>query len=299
MRLGLCCQFRDLPIKFRTTTATALARLEREAALAKLDALCLHNAQTLIEAISACAELGIRAFRVGSGLWPLYTHPVAGYSIDSLASSDTVIAAMRRAGETARLAGIRLSFHPDQFTLLSTTNPTTLAASLRDLAYMAEMAELIGADVINIHGGGAYGDKESALACVRRNIDALPDAIRSRLTLENDDVTYTPRDLLPVCRDVGVPFTYDVHHHRCLPDGLDVAYATEQSLATWNREPLFHISSPRDPAPAAQRPHADLIDPLDFPRLWTELDITVDVEAKAKEVAVLALGAALGTGIVR
>jgi UV DNA damage endonuclease len=94
---------------------------------------------------------------------------------------------------------------------------------------------------------------------------------------------------------VGVPLVYDVHHHRCLGDGLSVAEATEMAFATWGgREPWAHISSPREgwgsPNPRA---HADYIDPADFPEEWLDRTVTVDVEAKAKERAVLAAKEAL------
>ena len=110
------------------------------------------------------------------------------------------------------------------------------------------------------------------------------------MTLENDDRVYTPEDLLPVCRDMGIPLVYDVHHHRCLPDGSSVEATTELAISTWNREPLFHLSSPKygwDSGKPGN--HHDYIDADDFPSCWTNLDITVEVEAKAKELAVLKL----------
>jgi UV DNA damage endonuclease len=78
-----------------------------------------------------------------------------------------------------------------------------------------------------------------------------------------------------------------VHHHRCLPDDLSVEQATAGAIETWNREPLFHISSPLGGWQSA-RPqlHDDFIDPNDFPECWRSLDVTVEVEAKAKEVAI-------------
>ena len=98
---------------------------------------------------------------------------------------------------------------------------------------------------------------------------------------------FTPADLLPVCRATGVPLVYDVHHHRCNPDGLSVEQATKQAMATWNREPMFHISSPIEgwDGPKPER-HHDFIDVEDFPECWRRKKITVEVEAKAKEVAV-------------
>lgn len=159
--------------------------------------------------------------------------------------------------------------------------------SLDELIYQAMVADWVGADVINIHAGGTYGDKQASLKRLASTVQALPDPVLSRLTLENDDRSFTPDDLLPLCRQTGVPFTYDVHHHRCLPDSLTVEAATRAALDTWDREPLFHISSPlerRDKQ--THRRHADYVDVEDFPESWRGLDITVDVEAKAKELAV-------------
>lgn len=83
---------------------------------------------------------------------------------------------------------------------------------------------------------------------------------------------------------------YDVHHHRCNPDGLTVEEATKKATATWDREPLFHISSPLEcwDGPKPER-HHDFIDVNDFPKCWDDLELTVEVEAKAKEAAVLKL----------
>jgi UV DNA damage endonuclease len=121
-------------------------------------------------------------------------------------------------------------------------------------------------------------------------MERLPARVRSRLTLENDDKVYTPSDLLPVCADTDVPLVYDVHHHRCLPDGLSIEAATEKAVTTWNREPLFHISSPLEgwAGPKPER-HHDYIHPADFPPEWKQRRLTVEVEAKAKELAVLRL----------
>jgi UV DNA damage endonuclease len=114
------------------------------------------------------------------------------------------------------------------------------------------------------------------------------------LTLENDDRTYTPSDLLPVCEDLDLPLVYDVHHHRCHGDGLDVDSATRLAIGTWNREPLFHISSPREGWRSDNpRSHSDYIDLRDFPEIWDGMDLTVEVEAKAKELAVCKLKEAL------
>jgi UV DNA damage endonuclease len=68
IRFGLCCIFRDEPVKFRTTTAAALQRLSRREARRKLAGLCAQNAATLLSALQYCAAHGIGCFRVVSQL---------------------------------------------------------------------------------------------------------------------------------------------------------------------------------------------------------------------------------------
>lgn len=290
IRLGLCCLFRDQPIKFVTTTATAISKVKRPDALAKLSRLCLVNADSLLAALQFCADHGIGCFRVNSQILPIKTHPACGYEVVDLPEGDEIIRRFKACGKYVRKHGLRTCFHPDQFVVLNSQRPDVVEASIRELEYQAEVAEWIGADVVNIHGGGAYGDKPKALADFARNLDRLSSRVRNRLTVENDDKTYTPSDLLPICCATGVPLVYDVHHHRCNPDGMSVEQATRRALATWDREPLFHISSPIEgwDGPKPER-HHDFIDVQDFPKCWQRTKITVEVEAKAKEVAVLKL----------
>lgn len=297
LRLGLCCLFVREPIRYRTTTAKALRPLRRRERLARVSALCLNNVESLKASVEAVLRLGIGAFRIQSGLFPRQSHPEVGYALEDLPDRARILALAAEVRALARREGVRLSLHPDQFVVLSSARPEVVDSSLRELEFQGLQAELFGAEVINIHGGGAEGGKAAALARFKASFRRLSLRVRRRLSLENDDRVYTPSDLLPVCRELGIPLVYDVHHHRCLPDGLSVEAATRASAATWKRlgrEPYFHVSSPRagwrggDP-----RPHADYIDPRDFPSCWRRLRCTVDVEAKAKELAVLRLMSAL------
>ena len=290
IRFGLCCIFRKEPIKFRRTTAKYLNRFDRKKQLHHISEICAHNAKSLLDALIFCNRHGIQDFRVNSQILPLKTHPDAGYQIEDLPLYRKIIDAFRECGAFCRENDLRTTFHPDQFVLLSSTNPTVIRNSLAELRYQAQAAGWINADVINIHGGGVYGNKTGALRRLTSQIKKLPDSVRTRLTLENDDRAYTPKDLFPVCLDTGVPLVYDVHHHRCLPDGLAVEKATELAIQTWNREPLFHLSSPKNGWESSSvNKHHDYIDPNDVPDCWLNLDITVEVEAKAKELAVLKL----------
>lgn len=290
LRLGLCCLFCKAPIKFRRTTAKYLAAQSRRHQTAYLSAICLHNAAALMNALQFCAQNGIGGFRVNSQILPLKTHPTHQYQIEDLPDYQQILTQFRKCGAFGRKHSLRISFHPDQFILLSSPDSGVTQRSVADLRYQAEVASWLQADVLNIHAGGAYGDKGKALRRLARRIEKLPDSVRTRLTLENDDRIFSPADLLPFCKDTGIPFVYDVHHHRCLPDGMRIERTTEKALETWNREPLFHISSPLGGWKAKNaRRHHDYINIKDFPKNWLDLNITVEVEAKAKELAVLKL----------
>lgn len=298
IRWGLCCAFREASIEFRKTTVAAISKLNRQDALIKLSHLCQRNADALLLALQYCASNRIGCFRVNSQILPVKTHPSAGYEIDELPESDEILRKFRLAGTFAKKHKLRTSFHPDQFVVLNSKRSDVVTSSLREIEYQAEVAEWIGADVINIHAGGAFGDKRKALAEFEGNLERLSPNARKRLTVENDDKIFTPSDLLPICKAAGVPLVLDVHHHRCNEDELSIEEATKLAMKTWNREPLFHISSPRDgwDGPKPER-HHEMILPGDFPKCWLNLSLTVEVEAKAKELAVFRLKKEIDTMI--
>jgi len=300
MRYGLCCLFVKEPVSFRTATAKALSSLSRADQLRKLSGICHDNARNLLLAVEAVQRLGIGAFRIMSPLFPRMTHPDVGYRLEALPEGGQISLLLEKVRGFARDNNIRLSFHPDQFVVLSSPNPAVVANSIQELEYQARLAEAVGADVINIHAGGVYGDKQAALQRFSRVFPSLPECVKSRLTLENDDVSYTVHDLLPVCEQLSIPLVYDVHHHRCNPDNLTSEEATRLAGETWyraGREQYCHISSPRAGWGGGNpRPHADYIDPADVPECWRGRQMTVDIEAKAKELAVVRLMEDLSVG---
>ena len=295
LRWGLCCQFLDAPIRFRTATHRYVRGLGPAGRRDYLASIAEHNAAALEAAVRHCAALGIGAFRMTSQILPLATHPESGYALGGLDSAGAIEAAFRRAGAAARELDVRLSLHPDQFVVLNSARTEVVDSAIGELVHQAGIAELVGADTIVLHAGSAAGGMSEALARLAAGLARLPDSVLSRLALENDDRFFTPRDLLPLCRTAGVPLVYDVHHHRCCPDGLGVDEATDLAAETWGeREAYAHISSPRDGWHSGnRRPHAARIDPSDFPPGWIGRTMTIDVEAKDKERAVLAIRAAV------
>ena len=155
LRLGLCCIFVKEPVRFRTITAKALLPLSPHERIARLDAICLHNAASLEAAIQAVIRLGIGAFRILSPLFPRMTHPAVGYRLEDLPSAPRIQTHLATVKDMAHSHHVRLSFHPDQFVVLSSPNPQVYQSSLRELLYHGMLTDLVGAEVITIHGGGA------------------------------------------------------------------------------------------------------------------------------------------------
>jgi len=134
----------------------------------------------------------------------------------------------------------------------------------------------------------------AALQRLATVLKKMSSSVREKLAIENDDRTYTPQDFLGFCKENEVPFVNDVHHHRCLRDGLSVEHVTEAALTTWNRLPLFNVSSHEFGLDSSKpSPHHDYINIRDFPVCWRDLSITVEVQAKAKELAVKKLSSQL------
>jgi UV DNA damage endonuclease len=266
--------------------------------------IVLDNLANLETVLAWCRAQGVHAFRIGSDLWPRATHPLVAPWVDTLFESDDVRAAFRRIREFALAHDIRLSEHPDQFLVGNSLRAEVVNGTIAELEWRARLGGALGVDVLCLHVGSGAPDRESALWRWDATLERLSPMVLSKLAFENDDRVFSPEAILPACLAWGLPMIYDAHHHRVLPDSLDEQEATELAMASWgDREPYFHLSSPRAGWNAGDsRPHHDLIDLADWPAAWTQLldagvRFTVDIEAKGKELAVLALRTALRTSV--
>ena len=288
IRFGLCCMFHSVPIHYQTTTVAALQRLDRHSQLAKLSSICLNNAYAVMASVRYCANNNIASFRLSSNLFPIKTHPQIGYDYHELSAWEEIERIYKKCKLFTVEKNIRLGLHPDQFVIMNSDDAALTRKSVIELEHHADVAEMTGADTMNIHVGGMYGEKNAALRQLANNLEDVSDNIYSRLTIENDDKTFTVEDILPWCLRLGIPLVYDVHHDRCNPGSISVAEATEAAWQTWKaREPLMHISSPLGSGKHF-RSHHEYISPGDWPDAWNASlgDYTVEIEAKHKELAV-------------
>lgn len=281
MRLGYACMNTELKTVFRTLR---LATAEKEG-VEKIKELTIRNMETTLEVIRWNLDHGILFYRASSSIVPLSTHPINDWrwweDEDFLAI----------AGEIRRLVnehGIRVSVHPGQYTVLNSPKPEVVRKSIEDLEYHDKLIQLLGGTDIILHTGGAYGDKDTAKRRFADNYLMLSDSIRQRLRLENDDKTFTLRDVLDVNDMCQVPICFDIHHHNCNNDGEPVDFS--EILATWEGygRPKIHISTGREGFTDLR--HHDLISEEDFAELLKLVEgyeVDIMFEAKLKEQAVL------------
>lgn len=160
LSLTLCCKFNDFPIKYKTTTVSCLSKLNKKDRFIKLDNIVLHNAMALKNTFIFCENSGIYSFRISSNLFPVMTHSEYGYTLQQLPSYKKISKIFQECGEIADKAGIRLSTHPDQFVVLNSPNPEIVKKSILELEMHYLLTKWMNMDVMNIHGGGGYGNKE-------------------------------------------------------------------------------------------------------------------------------------------
>lgn len=280
----------------KTMTATGFAKIaDREAAIRKLERIAAENLHNTLRLLRHNRAHDIRLYRFSSRLIPLIGHEMLeGWNPIPDLEPD-----FRAVGDYAKEHGMRVSFHPDHFTVLSTPRADVLRHSIDDLRRHTLILDTMGLDErakCNIHVGGTYGDKTEAGNRFVRQFGELDEAVRRRMTLENDDKTFTARETLDICERVGVPMVLDVHHHDVNPGEETVSELWPRIAATWRGEaipPKIHMSSPKsDKDP---RGHADYVEAdklLSFLRTAAEAGterLDVMLEAKMKDSALFKL----------
>lgn len=286
--LGLVCITVGPEVRFRTVTRTRYLSFPEAERSGRLEELYRDNVSRLSAAADFCHSQGIRLYRMSAALFPMSDLPGDDTGLELLSR---LAPELRAAGQRFRDADVRVLIHPDQFIVLSSERPEVVASGLHALGVHGRVMDLLGLErspwsAIILHGG--KGGRAGPLA---QTILALPEALRSRLALENDEHAYGPEDLLPVCRATGVPLVFDAHHHvvRAGLESQDAPGVREWVLAaraTWTPPEwqVVHLSNgvdgPRD------RRHSLLIQ--DFPDAYRDVP-WIEVEAKGKEEAIRAL----------
>ncbi|MFA9288678.1 MAG: UV DNA damage repair endonuclease UvsE [Weeksellaceae bacterium] len=231
----------------------------------------------------------ISFFRISSQIVPFASHPICTYPWQTEFKSQ-----LQQIGDFIKQHNLRVSMHPDQFVLINSISEEIFARSVKELDYQAEVLDLMGLDnthKLQIHVGGVYGDKELSIERFISRYKTLPDKIKRRLVIENDDRLYSLQDCLKVHDGTKIPILFDTFHHEILNNGETMRKALESAFSTWKPEdgkPIIDYSSQEPGARIGN--HAKSIDLAHFQaflKVSEGLEFNIMFEIKDKEANVL------------
>ena len=283
--LGLVCITTSDEVRYKTVTRKTLLALDEAAQTEKLRSIYTENVVRLQKAVDFCPANDINLYRMTSNLFPFSDEDLGAKILEEFAET------LAKIGKHALEKGLRLVLHPDQFVVLSSDSPNVVENSVKILKMHAKTMDLLGQPrsewaAMTIHGGKS--DRADRMV---ENIKKLPEEIRSRIVLENDEHAYSSDEILDICRRAEVPMIFDAHHHICREkledyDDESVEKVFWAARETWQNPDLqmVHISNGREKF--GDRAHSDLI--FTMPKVF-RFAPWIEVEAKHKEIAIAKL----------
>lgn len=292
MRMGYACINTELAKEKIQVNRGMIRKTFLEKGIAYASELSLKNISDFSKIIDWNIRKNIRMYRMSSDMFPWMSE----YDFEDLPDVETIKKILKRIGEKVKENDLRLTFHPGPYNVLATSVPNVLTNTIKDLSQHAKIMEMIGLTPtpfakINIHVGGAYGDKATAINRFCDNFSLLPEIVQKRLTVENDDKVnmFSVKDLLEIHNRIKIPIVFDYHHHELCPGGLSEKDAMLAAYETWPESirPIVHVSSSKkryeDPK-VSEASHADFI--YKHINLYGK-DVDIMIEAKAKEKALI------------
>lgn len=284
MRIGYPCSNRSIGCRSDRTFRLASYTVERFITTVTDNISCLR------QILEWNLRHDLLFFRISSDIIPFASHQICSFPWQKHYTD-----ALALTGDYLSHAGIRISMHPDQFILLNSPDETIVSRSIDELAYHADLLDLMELDnsaKIQLHVGGLYGDRHDSIARFIRVYNRLDPAIRRRLVVENDDQRFTAADCLHIHAQTGIPVLFDIFHHSCHNNGEGIGEMLRKIGETWRSSdgiPMVDYSSQH---PEKRRGgHAEHIDIDDF-RRFLEIshpyDMDIMLEIKDKEASALA-----------
>ena len=276
-----------------TTNRSMIKRTFTEKGLPYASELTLQNCKDLLTILKWNKDNGFDFFRMSSDIIPWASE----YNICDLPDYEEIKNVLKECGDFATENLMRITTHPGPFNVLTSPHEHVVENCIKDLSIHGEVFDMMGLsrtpyNKINIHIGGVYGDKVSAMDRFCKNFHRLPNSVKSRLTVENDDKAsmYSVVDLYEgVYKVIGIPIVFDYHHHRFNTGGLSEEDALEVAISTWvDVVPVVHYSESRnieqEDDKIRPQAHSDYV--RDYINTYGNR-VDIMVEAKAKELAVL------------
>lgn len=285
--VGYCCINMTLGKQGITTGRTMRQATFKERGLSYVSELATQNIQDLIKILEWNSQHDITLFRMSSNLFPWNSE----YELSQLPDHETHVELLQRAGNIALSTNQRITAHPDHYVKLASENERVAKNAIHDLHHHNELFDIMGLPpnhyhCLNIHVGQNFS--EDVINRFIQRYHMLNDNTKKRLVVENDDKgnAFSVKQLYDnLHKAIDIPITFDYFHHTFHEDSLTSEEAATLSYSTWDCKPLFHYSESKnlnEHVEGNPRAHADYV----FQRIDDYgLNIDVDLEAKAKELA--------------
>src|SRR4030042_3395180 len=224
-----------------------------------------NNLECLRRILQFNLEHRLFFFRISSDLVPFASHPINRFNWQTHFQEE-----FEEIGKFIIKHRMRISMHPDQFTLINSIKDEIFERSKKELKYHVEILDLMKLDTsakVQIHVGGAYADKKKSIERFITRFNELEDSIHQHLVIENDDTSYDLTDCLKINAQTQIPILFDVFHHKLNNlENLTIAEAFQLTSKTWNEKrdgvPMVDYSS-QEPN-GSRRQHAETINMQDF-----------------------------------
>lgn len=292
-QLGYACINIELSSKGISTNRGMIKKTFQQKGINYASELALKNLEDLKKIIEWNAENSIFVYRMSSCLFPWMSE----YEFKDMPNYKEILNVCKEIGKLSKDNGQRLSFHPGHFDILPSNNPDALKRTIKDLNQHAQIMDMMELsenhyNTINIHVGGAYGDKISTMKRFCENFGLLQLSARKRLTVENDDKVnmYSVKDLYEgVYKEIKIPIIFDFHHHRMCNGDLSEKEALTLASSTWPSgiRPLTHYSSSKKLNENSEVNHQAHADYIHEEINHYDMNIDIELEAKAKELALI------------
>ena len=285
MSIGYAC------LNIGTPNTNIRSVMQRNATPEKLTEVTAHNLAALEKMIDYNHKNDIKLFRISSDLIPFGSSPV-----NTLAWPEIHKEAFDRIGSKIHKSGMRVSLHPGQYTVLNSPTEEVVERAITDLVYHDKILIALGTDQTNkivLHVGGIYGDKKEALERFEQNFRRLPEAVRNRLIIENDDRLYNIEDVLTLAHRLHVPAVYDNLHHAINPppSGGTDPYWIAEAKKTWKaadgNQKIHYSQQALDKRPGAHTDTINLETFLTFHEQLEDKQIDIMLEVKDKNLSAI------------
>jgi len=199
--------------------------------ISRLRKVAKDNILNTLKILENNKALGINVYGLSPKLFPLPNYPDLEYFryIDSLKGE------LLELGNYIKENDFRVNIHLENTIIINSISDKVLQDAIKDLKYQNVLLNYMGLDekykiIINV--GGAYINKTDAMERFYDTLRNLPENLKKRLALKNDDNTISPNTMIKICDKFSIPFFLNMDN-----ENIDNA-VIDKSIRSWENKDI-------------------------------------------------------------